>query len=293
MSLTAMDADQIKPGVYRGMAESVYHSDPCASVSLSSGVLRRLINGTPAHAYAAHPRLGGGDDGAGTPRTDFGSAAHRYVLGRGAEVAVLPFSDFRKKEAQEARDEARKERKIPLLLEQFNAVQKLVAPARAVLDTIAAGIGEAEVSIVWTERFLVDGEWFEFTCRARLDMWWLESLLIIDYKTCSDCSPETFGRLLFSQDYDLQRAFYLRGVTKLFGHGARFGFLAQEMDTGICCLHEPDEHSTELAAAMVEQGMRTWAQCLKRGEWPGYGTQVHAATMPAWKAQRIEYARMR
>lgn len=290
--------ERVGPGVYAGMPADWYHADPCLTPSLSSGVLRRLINGTPAHAYVAHPRLGGGNDDRSTPRTDFGSAAHRYVLGRGADVEVLTYADYRTNAAKAARDAAEAAGKIPLLMEKYAAVQRLVQPAREVLDGIASGAAEAEVVIVWEERLYVStspghqAEPFAFLCRAMLDSLWRIGPLVIDYKTCNDCSPETFGRHLFQQDYDLQRAFYLRGVRKLFGDEARFAFLAQEMDTGICCLHEPDEHATDLADAMVTNGMQKWAESLKANRWPGYGTSAHPAMMPLWKAQRIESTRI-
>lgn len=274
------EPERVGPGVYPGMAAEWYHSDPCVTPSLSSGVLRKLINGTPLHAFRAHPRFGG-DDNPGTKRTEFGSAAHRYILGRGAEVEVLTFKDYRTNAAKDARTAAQVAGKIPLLLEDYNAVQRMVGPARVILDTIATGAAEAECVIVWED---VDG----ILCRAMLDAVWMDCGLCVDYKTCSDASADGFGRTLFNNDYELQRAFYQRGMRKLGLEPARFVFLAQEDETGICCLHEPDEHASELADGLVDIGIREWARCLKADDWPGYGQEVHRASMPGWKAQKIE-----
>ena len=36
-----------------------YHADPCPAPSLSRSIAKLLVERSPAHAYAAHPRLGG------------------------------------------------------------------------------------------------------------------------------------------------------------------------------------------------------------------------------------------
>ena len=48
------------PGLYPMDAE-VYHADPVAVPSLSSGIAKLLIRQTPMHAHAAHPRFGASD----------------------------------------------------------------------------------------------------------------------------------------------------------------------------------------------------------------------------------------
>ena len=49
----------LSEGIHLGVPEATYHADPCIEPSASSGILRLLMDRTPMHAHAAHPRLGG------------------------------------------------------------------------------------------------------------------------------------------------------------------------------------------------------------------------------------------
>src|SRR5258708_2254328 len=44
------------PGIY-DLDDDDYHQDPAPEPSLSSSIVKLLDQQTPAHAYAAHPRL--------------------------------------------------------------------------------------------------------------------------------------------------------------------------------------------------------------------------------------------
>lgn len=98
-----------------------YHSDPCAKPSLSNSICRILAQESPLHAHHAHPRLNPywryGDSSSG--EQELGSAIHKLVLGRGAEIARLPFNDYKKNEAKEARMEAALAGLTPLIEKKY------------------------------------------------------------------------------------------------------------------------------------------------------------------------------
>ena len=78
------------------ITEEDYHADKlpdwCTGPSLSNSMAKILLDKSPAHAYAAHPRLGGAGRvlPASTLQTfDAGKLAHKLLLGRGAEVVVI------------------------------------------------------------------------------------------------------------------------------------------------------------------------------------------------------------
>ena len=75
------------PGLYPMDAE-VYHADPVAVPSLSSGIAKLLIRQTPMHAHAAHPRFGASDF---TPTSvmDDGSAVHAMFAGQSDMIEVI------------------------------------------------------------------------------------------------------------------------------------------------------------------------------------------------------------
>jgi hypothetical protein len=105
------------------MDSASYHKDPCLAPSLSSGIARTLLTHSPAHAWTAAP--------AAQPRLpieekesfDIGSAAHALLLEGEDRMVVLPYDDYRKKEAKEARDYARAEGKHPILEAKYPAVR--------------------------------------------------------------------------------------------------------------------------------------------------------------------------
>ena len=64
-----------EPGIYT-MPASDYHADPCAVPSLNNSVAKHLVFKSPAHAHAAHPRLGNEATMRYKRSMSLGSAAH-------------------------------------------------------------------------------------------------------------------------------------------------------------------------------------------------------------------------
>src|SRR5690606_26383137 len=65
------------------------------------------------------------------PHFDFGTAAHKLVLGVGPELAVLDYPDWRTKAAREAAREARERGAIPLKRGDYEQIQAMAAALRA------------------------------------------------------------------------------------------------------------------------------------------------------------------
>jgi hypothetical protein len=108
-----------KPGRYKMAAED-YHADPVAVPSLSSSIAKLLIGQTALHAWTAHPRFNPGAEEENEARFDRGKACHILVLGDEERFQVVTgFDDWRKKEAQERRAQARANGLIPLLEHQI------------------------------------------------------------------------------------------------------------------------------------------------------------------------------
>ena len=73
-----------KPGIYHGLDEQCYHSDPTPHRSLSSTEAKMILDAPAAlHHYRNSPR-------APRPEFDFGSAVHSLVLGVGAHLECYP-----------------------------------------------------------------------------------------------------------------------------------------------------------------------------------------------------------
>ena len=190
-------------------------------------------------------------------------------------------SNWQTKAAKQERDEARTAGKVPILQCQWGAVQGMVAAARAQLAqhkeaSNAFTAGKPEQSLVWRED---NGVW----CRARVD-WLHDSRLILDdYKsTGRDASPDTISRNVID-DWEIQEAFYRRGLKKLTGNDAQFRFICQE-NTEPYALSVvgfgPDYQW--MGDSKVEYAIRVFGKCLKSGSWPGYPDRVCFPILPKW-----------
>ena len=107
--------DTIAAGVHYDMPEADYHAHP----ALSSTDARRL-NDCPA-------RFKWFKDGRTEFKAefDFGHAAHKLVLGVGAEVDVIDADNWRKKETTQQRDESRAAGRIPVLRDEWQRANEM------------------------------------------------------------------------------------------------------------------------------------------------------------------------
>ena len=80
------------------MDEATYHGDPVPGGSLSSTGARKLLPPSCPALFRWQQ-----DHPVHKDVFDFGSAAHRLVLGAGPEIALLDYDNMRTKAAQEER----------------------------------------------------------------------------------------------------------------------------------------------------------------------------------------------
>ena len=257
---------------------AVYHADPCPEPSLSSSIAKLLCLSSARHAWYAHPRLNPAARPEEEERFDIGTAAHALLLEGEAAVEIIDAKDWRTNAAKDARDAARAAGKIPLLTNVWADVQAMVASARGQLERHLDGgdemfaYGQPERTLIWQE----DGNVW---CRARLD--WLRHAAIDDYKTSASANPDAWSLTLFSMGFDIQAAWYLRGLKAVTGAEATFRFAVQETyppyALSVVGLG-PD--ALMLAEKKCLYALETWRECLRTGEWPGYPSRTCYASLP-------------
>lgn len=290
-----------KPGLYDDISEADYHADCVRPMpSLSSSIAKLLVTRSPRHAAFKHPRLNPDmrpEDSEPSRPMDIGTAAHKMVLGRGRQIDVLPFSDYRKKEAQQARDDARAAGNVPILADDMESVRLL---AEAAMDQIAsttlAGYftspGRSEVTMAWKE---ATGTW----CRGRLDR--LPDavtagghVVLADLKTTGGSAhPDDWQSTAFDLAYDIQAVMYPRGLKALIpcirSVTFKFAVLEQKPPYGLSVV-EFSGQAIEEAAQLVEVALKVWAACIKRGQWPSYDEAI--VDPPHWRSMRAEMRRL-
>src|SRR6185295_14260943 len=215
------------PGLYPKIGEAAYHADPSDTPSLSASIAHILLTQSPRHAWWHHPELNP-DWKADEPskQMDMGTACHALLLENDdSRIVVVAADNYQTKAAREARDAARLVGKTPLLFADFMEAKQVAAAGRQQLaNSEIAGIlddGDAECTAIWDDAGVA--------CRSRLDFITSSRAIVVDYKTRSGTAePGAFMRAILNEGYDLQGAFYRRGVKKLTGVEPRFVYIVQE-----------------------------------------------------------------
>jgi hypothetical protein len=274
-----------EPGIY-AIDDDNYHADAlCESPSLSSTIARLLVQRSPRHGWYEHPRLNPVQEEKKVKTMDVGSAMHALLLGHGRDIEVLDYPTWATKASKADRDQARDLGRIPLLTHVYERAVKLVAAAHEQINGFEelAGLFDGalfEHAVVWQE---FGGIW----CRAKLDILkeFPDFIADVDFKSTDKiASPQTVGRQVFSMGYDVQKAFYRRGLRRMFPHKPiRTFVMAQEREgPGAITVVEPDEQVIALADKKAVVGMKLWAQCLSTGEWPAYPPVITTLQLPPW-----------
>ncbi|OII64621.1 hypothetical protein BJP40_19990 [Streptomyces sp. CC53] len=274
----AAGPDPIAPGIHYDLPAETYHADPG---SLSSTGARRLLASCPAvfRYEQDHPQPH-------KAAFDLGTAAHRLVLGDGPELVCVDADDWRTKAARAERDEVYAAGGVPLLPPEYEQVHAMADALRRhplAAALFAPGSGRPEVSLFWRD---------EPTCvmrRARLD--WLRHrrdgrLIVPDYKTARDASPEGIARAVADHGYHQQAAWYLDGVRALqLDEAPAWLLVVQEKAAPyVVTVVELDALSLRIGAAKNRRALDTYARCVATGHWPGYAddTRPLYLSLPTW-----------
>ena len=267
-----------EPGVYDLPVEA-YHSDPVEGGSLSCSGARRLIPPSCPAKFRWHADNPGEDH---APHFDLGSAAHKLVLGAGADIVVIDADSWRTKAAREAQEAAYDAGQIPLLAADMATVEAMAEALAA--HPIAGrmfvdGRGKPEQTLVWRD------ERTGIMRRALLD--WLPNSgrAFPDYKTAASAWPEDFRRPADRFGYASQASWYLDGVRALGlgGDDAAFVFVVQEKEPPyVVSVIELDSLSLRIGAQRNRAALSIYQYCCETGEWPGYGDDVALVSLPEW-----------
>lgn len=271
------------PGVYN-IPEDVYFADPALSCSGAKLLLPPSCPALFKHRQD-HPQR--------KDVFDFGSAAHRMVLGAGPEIAVVDAPDWRGKDAKDARETARDTGQTPLLLADFGKVQAMAAAVRA--HPIAGALldpdrgGQPEQSLFWTDE--VTG----VHRRCRVD--WLPQpgrgrFIVTDYKSCASADPAAIAKAVANYAYHQQDAWYCDGVRTLsLDDDPAFLFIFQEKEPPyLVTVAQLDDDARAVGRARNREAIERFRDCTESGIWPGYTNDIELISLPPWAARQEVYA---
>ena len=223
---------------------------------------------------------------------DFGSAAHKFVLGAGPEIVIINADDWKTKAAREERDAARAEGKTPLLPADARKVTGMATaiwqhPLASALLNPDRG-GHPERSLFWTD------EETGIPRRCRVD--WLPEpgrgrFIVTDYKSCSSADPAAIAKAVANYGYHQQDAWYLDGVRALLDEDPAFVFVFQEKtEPYLVTVVQLDEDARAAGRARNRQAIERFRDCTEAGIWPGYAEDIIPISLPLWALRDLEFA---
>lgn len=275
-----------KPGIYN-LTEAEYHADPVAGGSLSSSGAKLLLPPNCPAIFAhrkTHPA-------APTDAMTFGSAAHREVLGVGADLVLIDAPNWRTNAAKEKRREALAAGNIPLLGHEYVDVQAMAVALRhhpRAAELLAPGSGVAEQTMVWKTGAV----------RRRALVDWLRPKEIVDYKTCQRADPDSIRKAIATYGYHQQGAWYTDGAQELgLCENPPFFLIFQEKTSPyLVTVVRMDADTLASGRRANREAMDIYARCMETGHWPGYADEAGEleVSLPGWadrhddsRAQRI------
>lgn len=286
---------------FHDLTNADYHDDPVPDGSISSSALKIMVSQSPKHArnYLLRGR---------PPKShfDLGSAVHAHLLG-GAPVVYWGKGEGKdnwKTDAAKAfRDQAYADGEIPLLLDQREHVDGMVAAVRDDPDLgvwLEPGAFTAEQSGFW-----IDGD-TALWCRFRLDAAQYDpdqdTLTVVDVKTAYDVAPAAIRKALANHRYDIQRHHYEQGLRRLMELNvlpdADIIYVLAFVETSPpydVVLRRIGPRTSAHAARHWRDGMAQFLACRTTGIWPGYDApredemEIPEAEAPAWQLDRWDW----
>lgn len=273
----------LQPGIYRDFPESAYFADPCPMPSLTQSIAKIILDRSPLHAWHAHPALNPDYRHDDDTKFDVGNIAHKLMIGRGKDIVVVEFDDWRTKAAKEAREHASSTGKLGVLGKHYARAERMVAAAREQLELRGLGHlfrdGDGEVVLAWR-----DGD---IWCRQLVDWLGANNTGFVDYKTTDmSVAPQNLGRMMVNAGWDVQAAFAERGLDALdpdtigFRH---YLFVVQETEHPHCLsIVEMMPDVMTMGHKKISYAIERWSECMAADLWPGYPTEIVRPEYPGW-----------
>lgn len=281
----------METGLYDGISNADYHGGPGVS---KSGL--DLVTRSPLHYYSAYldPNRELRDE---TPAMRIGTAIHTAVLEPdefGRRYKVMPKGvDRRTKIGKEIYEGVLAECEAIgaeiISHDDYTTAMRIQKSCWShPMSKQILGAGKAEQSAFWT-----DAE-TGVLCKCRPD-WLLDgnpNHAVLDLKSTVDASPDEFIRSAYKYRYHVSAAWYLDGVEQATGHKPdAFMFLAVEKTAPYAvAFYYADEEMLAAGRAEYRRALRTYADCLSSGKWPGYEPKLVPLGLPRWAQVNLEVA---
>lgn len=225
----------------------------------------------------------------------FGQAFHKFVLEPQTfenDFVVSPICDRRTSQGKAIWSDfiLSSEGKQVITQESFDAIKGMADSINS--DKYAKRLlsGDIETSYYWTD----DLTGIECKCRPDVLTQIGEQHVIVDLKSTTNASTDSFSRECLKFGYDLQTAMYKQGVDSHYGKNHSFIFVAVEKTAPYTLnILQADELFIKKGQALFRELLGELKYCRDTGDWYGYGGPkeyggINDLTLPAYMLKDFE-----
>lgn len=275
-------------GIFHDVGEEAYHADLlCDRPTLSRSEAVVLVDQSPLHLWAKHPRLHGAEEKDISNAMDFGSGAHALMLGKGPQIVAVDADNWKTKDARAQRDSIREQGKTPLLRHDLEEARVVVS---ALLQRLTEFGYSADVQNAKSEVVLLWVKNEHCTCRAMADKLLIDEerkrARFFDFKFTESAQPKWLAKHFADMNYYLQESWYIDGLETVRPDLAgRIDFTYFMQETAYPFAMVPVTLNGEFRTcgrSKRERAVALWSKCMETGKWPGYTQDTIDLAPPGW-----------
>ena len=228
-----------------------------------------------------------------TPSLLFGQVFHKMLLEPVTfcdEFVVAPEVNRRTKDGKQMWEAfvANHEKQTIIPEEMYAKANEMCEAVKREPLAVKLLNGAAEVPFFWTDE--MTGE----DCKCRVDVLNTEysQPIIVDVKSTSDASTDSFIRSAINYGYDFQAAMYFNGVAKNIGKKPLFVFIAVEKEPPYAVnILQADELMLQRGYDLFREYIGIYHDCKVSGNWYGYlgrMNQINNLSLPSYLAKEVQ-----
>lgn len=275
-----------------GVPFDVYLGDPADTPSMTNSDGKAILHSSPREVWENNRRLNKNwEPGKSDNKFELGSVFHEHIMLTGDPYVIVKANDWRTNAAKEARADALKRGKTPILKGHYDTVIAMAKSFAEQCKDISAGEGvslwdmiaraKREQTIIFKDQAVL--------CRARPDLYDVETNTIIHVKTTAvDINPWNADRQAANMDWQFMLAHYEAAGAAVFGSLPRqLVVIAKVAPPHLVLPLEFGPATLSLGRKERTLALTKWRACVSTNTWPGFPSKVIKADIPEWKERQI------
>jgi ATP-dependent exoDNAse (exonuclease V) beta subunit len=274
----------LKPGFHK-MPDPQYF----AHSAINNSILKIIQEQSPAHGKDAMD-----NPSPSTPAQEFGSGLHAYFEDENhqafhAAYYLNPEGNGATKAVKEARAQAKQDNpgKKPISVKDFETIKGMAESLEAhPVTKHLVYTGDSEIVGLYTDQET------GIECKVKYDLLRQDIALALDWKstTSGGASPATAPKNIFNFSYHQQAAMYSDAFFQITGEKLKdwlFVFIEKIRPYAVG-VYRLDDQALALGMRQYRAALRTYAECMATGQWPGYSDRIESVSLPAWAFNKTD-----